>query len=269
MTKLKLILLLCLSWLTATAYADRAAEANLSVIYLGDSNLWIGGDDCSGERAWSHWFNAIPEVEGMSYARSGATWTNTATTLRNIEYYTQSLDNQNVMYNEVERLVSDYNSGKLIAAPDVIFLSAGTNDAWFNDKRPGIFDVSPYQAVATLPELRHRPVALVTSLAESVVYSVDILSTAFPDSKLILLTPPETTATTVDMVAKVSDIITECGELMGLHVIRLDKLSGISRDKEKEHYLLTSDGTHTSPQGAMRIANVVKQQLQDLGVLKK
>jgi lysophospholipase L1-like esterase len=67
----------------------------------------------------------------------------------------------------------------------------------------------------------------------------------------------------------VSDIITECGELMGLHVIRLDKLSGISRDKEKEHYLLTSDGTHTSPQGAMRIANVVKQQLEDLGVLKK
>jgi lysophospholipase L1-like esterase len=249
--------------------AERVADANLSVIYLGDSNLWIGGDDCSGESAWSHWFNSIPGVEGVSYARSGATWTNTSVTVKDTDYYTQSLDNQNVIYNEVMRLVLARDNGQLSPLPDVIFVSAGTNDAWFNAKRPGIFDVTAEQAVDALPELRGKAVAQVTSLAESVVYSLDILDSAFPESTIILLTPPETTATTVEMVTKVSDIIAECGALTKHHVIRLDKLSGISSAKEKKHHRLTSDGTHTSPQGAKKIASVVEKELKDLGVLKR
>ena len=78
----------------------------LHVVLLGDSNTWIGGDDCDKERGWNTWFKQLFQPASCkSYARSGATWTNTKVTKRNPKENIGNLGNDNVIYNQVVRLI--------------------------------------------------------------------------------------------------------------------------------------------------------------------
>ena len=84
----------------------------MNVVLLGDSNLSTGGDDCTGERSWSKWFKELFQPKTcVSYARSGATWTNNALTKHDTKENIARVGNSNVIYNQVNRFDEAYKNG--------------------------------------------------------------------------------------------------------------------------------------------------------------
>ena len=76
-------LVLCLISMCGTI-AQIHNTKHIDVAILGDSNTWIGGDDCDKEKGWNKWFkDFFRPASCKSYARSGATWTNTEVTKAN------------------------------------------------------------------------------------------------------------------------------------------------------------------------------------------
>ena len=222
------------------------------VALLGDSNTWIGGDDCSKQTGWNKWFKDIFAPASIrSYARSGATWTNTKNTRRDSVEYSEVLSDDNVIYNQVERM-----TGSGDTAPDIVIIMAGTNDAWFEKKRPGM------KAKTVSAVFRERldvtvPPSEVTTLAGSVRLSVERIKNAYPACRIFLLTPMQCTATSLEAITEAGDIIEESARLMDVDVIRLDKVGPVKRKTEMKTKHLTKDGTHTNPAGARKNAEII------------
>lgn len=267
----KLIIIVAL--LAGCFMAARADHPELDVVILGDSNTSIGGDDCEKPGAWSYWFNELFAPRTLkSYARSGATWSNTSATKANTVEKTGILGNDNVIYNQILRLrqaVAD----SLQAEPDLILISAGTNDAWFDHKRPGLWDMDSAQAFADDNGfITGREPNTVTSLAESVRYCCEMLMESWPKAQIILLAPQQSTAFDHAKLTRAADIIEECGAQMAIATIRQDRLNGNYRARESKkgvpgrtENVLTYDGTHTNAEGARRAGRLVARMVE--GVL--
>lgn len=242
-------------------------NGNINVVILGDSNTSIGGDACDNPRGWNKWFkDKFAPASCRSYARSGATWTNTARTTYNIKEYTEKLGDNNVIYNQVNRLKADC-SGKRQVGPDLILIAAGTNDAWFAASRPGVFSKTASQVFEYDGGfITGRKASDVRTLAESVRYCCELLMERFPDAQIILLTPMQSVAAGAAKIRRAGDIIEECARRMGLCVIRQDRENCVYYVREKMSKKYTTDGTHTGEDGARRngcyIANRVSAMLQ-------
>lgn len=242
----------------------------ISVALLGDSITWLGGDDCSGERGWSRYF--LEEMGSKvascrSFARSGATWTNTPSTKRDINSVSEVLDCNNVIYNQVCRLIGEVESGSM-SSPDVVMIAAGINDAWFQKSRPGALSQTPGDvfSINTDRFITDTPPHEVLSIAYAVRFNCELLMEAFPDSQIVLLTPSQCTKVPFETVSEVSDIIEGCAARMALGVIRLDRCGSLYSVREAVASHSTYDGVHTSPEGARRngvmIANALRSMLQ-------
>ncbi|MBQ6379852.1 MAG: SGNH/GDSL hydrolase family protein [Prevotella sp.] len=239
------------------------AQQPMDVVILGDSNTWIGGDDCDQPRGWNKWFNdTFQPATCKSYARSGATWTNTTETRRNTEENIGVLGNDNVIFNQICRLEEAISGGQQ-ASPRLILIMAGTNDAWFTKARPRALSMTAEEAFIA-DTITDRPVWQVLTLAESVRYGCELLRTAWPEARIILLTPLQSVAAGTANITKAGDIIEDCGRQMGLSVIRLDQNGGIDAKQEKQQYRLTTDGTHTSELGARQVGTFIAQQIAAL-----
>ena len=230
--------------------ADGGSEGHaMHVVILGDSNTWIGGDDCDKPKGWNKWFAEIfKPLSCKSYARSGATWTNTTSTRTNLEEDIAVLGNNNVIYNQIMRLAAACEKG-LQPTPQLIIIAAGTNDAWFVKKRPGVFSKTVEQAFSGGPLVNRAP-NQVLSLAESVRYGCELLQQRFPQAQIILLTPLQAIQPTEANLKKACDIIEQCGRRMGLAVIRQDRECCVRRADEMKTKRYTTDGAHTSEEGA-------------------
>lgn len=117
-------------------YGNIQAQSVMHVVILGDSNTFIGGDQCDKPQGWNKWFKELAKpLSCRSYARSGATWTHTSNTVYDIEENTGVLSDNNVIYNQVNRLLKETGEEKTQPTPDLILIMAGTNDLWFASKR--------------------------------------------------------------------------------------------------------------------------------------
>ena len=88
-----LILLVSTQWAVA-----QTAHDTLDVVILGDSNTWLGGDDCSKPKGWNTYFKAEFKPKScVSLARSGASWTHTYETVRNTAEYAAKPTPNNVI----------------------------------------------------------------------------------------------------------------------------------------------------------------------------
>ncbi len=244
---------------------DPAAWAEKDVVALGDSNTSIGGDTCQRPTAWTYWFCLKAHPRTMrSYARSGATWTNTPQTRLDTESYTEVLADHNVIYNQVERLIQAHRAGTQ-PAPHLVMIAAGTNDAWFQKRRPQLFSKTVEEAFRKpLGEFLKQKPSQVVSLAESVRYSVELLHRAFPNARIILLTPMQTTQASYADTERVGNIIQQVGERLSVPVIRQDHITAVCRDHEAQMPRLTTDGTHTSPEGARQNGFLLVRQVESL-----
>lgn len=251
-----IILCLCLS-----AQSMAQDHGKMNVVLLGDSNTSNGGDDCTGERSWSKWFKeAFAPKTCISYARSGATWTNNALTRLDMEENVRVVTHSNVIYNQVSRFKAAYKDGTQ-PEPSLIIIACGTNDAWFENKRPEMYSLSVSKVFKTsLQDLLMKKVNQVTSLAESVRYNCEILREAFPDARIVLLSPLQSVHAGEAKIQKVGDVIEQCGEKLGVTVIRQDKVCCVkfAEERMKKHY--TTDGTHTNAEGA----KIIGQQIAEL-----
>ncbi len=255
-----LILVLVTTTLWGQEIADSPdnRQGDIHVAILGDSNTWLGKDDCTGEKGWTRWFvEDFKPASCRSYARSGATWSNTRETRRNTEENIGVLGNDNVAYNQICRLKDECKAGRQ-QVPDLILIALGTNDAWFEEKRPGVFGMTAEEAFSqTDSVITSRPVNSILSLAESVRYGCEMLMEAFPDTRIVLMTPLQSTAVSYDRIRLAGDIIEECGARMSIPVVRLDKETGIYSTRERVKRKFTYDGTHTSVEGAKRVASTI------------
>lgn len=239
---------LCLLWLPP------CVAGAPPVAFLGDSNLWIGGDDCRGPRAWSsHFVGRYNPSAARSFARSGATWTNCPDTRTDTAAYSEVLHADNVIYNQATRLIGAVERGEF-PVPSLIFVAAGTNDAWFRERRPGIY-LATVEEVWDTPLPQHPSQAL--SLAASVRLTVETLRRAMPATEIILVAPPYTTRAPREEIDRVSQTLSACADRLGVRIVRMDILSGIDPGQECSSPRLTTDGTHTSAAGAARMADVM------------
>lgn len=238
---------------------------NINVAILGDSNTWIGKDDCSNPRGWNKWFkDKMQPVSCRSYARSGATWTHTTATKANTVEETSVLGDDNVIYNQVLRLSDAVIDGNQ-PLPDVILIMCGTNDVWFKDKRPHLFDQLPDQAFAENPQgIIMTPVNEILTLAMAVRFNVELLQSAFPEAQIVLLTPMQSTAIPLDDINWAGDVIEACGHRLGCAVIRMDEGGCVSQAREQRKKTYTTDGTHTNEAGARRNGIFIANQLKSI-----
>lgn len=250
------VMMLC----AATLYA---AHPDLDVVLLGDSNTWIGGDDCTKERGWQKWFiEKFQPGSCRSYARSGATWTNTKNTVADTKAYSEVLDDNNVIYNQVERLIEAVRSGRQ-AEPEVIIIGAGANDAWFSGKRPYEFHESVAEVFADEKTLiADRLPSKTLTLAGSIRLSCERLMRAFPKAQIVLLTAPQITQCSYEDLRRVNDVITETGRRMSLTVIPLADECGTYNISEAGSRRNTADGCHTTADGARRTGRYIASRLE-------
>ncbi|MCR5678927.1 MAG: SGNH/GDSL hydrolase family protein [Prevotella sp.] len=248
-----------LSLFVFALHLEAVQPTALHIALLGDSNTWIGGDDCSKARGWNKWFKEVLRPASIrSYARSGATWTHTPATTIDTKENIGTLGDNNVIFNQVKRLIEAEKNG-IQTIPDLIIIMAGTNDVWFNDKRPHALESLGQQDCYMADAVDSVSVVLPCwqRLVGAVRQNVGLLRTAFPGARIVLLTPMQTTAAPVDSIAKASQLIEAEGGRLGCDVIRLDGDDCISSKHERQKRTHTSDGTHTNVAGARKIGNYV------------
>lgn len=235
-----------------------AAHNGVNVVALGDSNTWLGGDDCTGDEGWTRWFDhCYKPLSCRSYARSGCTWTNTDSTRLDLLENIAVLGDNNVIYNQVMRLISDCDS-LLQPEPQLVIIAAGINDAWFAGKRPHAFDFKPTITVRvdTTAIAARQPNTLLT-LAEAVTANCLLLRQRFPQAAIVLVTPAQATVVGDERVSRVGDIIEYAAMPLRVPTIRLDKLSPVRAASERRRHFFTSDGTHTNAAGARRHGEII------------
>ena len=244
------------------------SHKSVNVVILGDSITWLGGDDCSKPKGWNTWFKErFNPASCRSYARSGATWTNTPSTKYNVVEKVGMVSNDNVIYNQINRLLDATRNGTQVK-PDLILIAAGTNDAWFEKKyRPDTFSETAEQAFSDLSGFStSRKVSEIVSLAASVRYGCEMLMQNFPNAQIILLTPLQSTQVPRGNIRKAGDIIEACAHYLSVGCIRQDFECSVYCVQEAVSKNNTYDGTHTSEAGARRngyyIANKVSSMLQ-------
>ena len=206
------------------------------VVFLGDSNTWIGGDKCDVNRGWNYWVREMLQpTTCRSYARSGATWVHTDKMVRDTEENTAVLSDNNVVTNQIYRLQEAVEAGKQ-AVPTLILIMAGTNDVWL---RPGI--------LATLEHVACDDVLL--------------LQESFPDARIVLITPMQNTKVSDERVLEAADMIETVALRMGVECINASGADVIDAAQERRRPTFTRDGVHTNVAGAKRLASFVNSHL--------
>jgi lysophospholipase L1-like esterase len=226
-----------------------SSEEDEDVVILGDSNTWLGGDDCTKPKGWNTWFKeAMKPRSCRSYARSGATWTHTPNTRRDTKEDIGRLGDNNVIMNQICRLEEAMNDGSQVK-PSLILIAAGTNDVWFQDQRPHAFEPSEFS---------------LESLQGIIYYSCCRLFRLCPEAKIILITPMETIKADTTDILRAGDIIEACGQYLDVPVIRLDRYSKVKSQNEQQAFKYTYDGTHTSELGARSNGTYIADRVRDI-----
>ncbi len=216
------------------------AQLPYHIVLLGDSNTFIGGDDCHNPKGWNKWFMDLASpLSCRSFARSGATWTETPRTERDVDGYWDILNDNNVISNQVWRLIRDVNETGIQVTPDLILIMAGTNDLWFADKRP-----------EPLPKYIRK--------------SCELLAEAFPKARIILITPPPFTKVPTEVQHQAADVMEQCAQSLGLPVIRLDRVRPLFPPSKLIRRGYSKDGVHTTPKGAKVLGRYIYEQVQKL-----
>ena len=243
---------------------------NKRIAILGDSLTWLslikaGDNTPNANMGWvTHFSKVMKFAELRNYARSGATWSHTASTQYDITEDTTSISNDNVIYNQLNRLINDVeNNG--VTAPDFIFILAGTNDAWYPSSRPDAVADTPTSVMSDESVwLNVKSIGSLTSIPKAMRYVAEMIWNNFPDCQVVVTTPLQSTAFTTDRREAIAESIKGSAEYLSWSVIEQDKVCDISRIREHQGYYMTYDGTHTSEAGAKMVGEILASQLTNL-----
>ncbi|MGM9694313.1 MAG: SGNH/GDSL hydrolase family protein [Alloprevotella sp.] len=254
-----LLLLLPLQLFAQTTETKELLPQLSHIVVLGDSNTWLGGDDCSDDKGWTYYFkNELRPASCRSYARSGATWSHTAKTCADTEEDAEVITDNNVLHNQYLRLRRDVLQGKQ-PRPTLLLIAAGTNDAWFCQKqRKGCLD-NPKEADANAnananaDNILALDLSELTGLREAVLFNCLTIRRDFPQTRIVLLTPLQSVHAGLRPIALAGDCIEACAKQLGVECFRQDKeccVRNLTEQKERRH---TTDGTHLNRTAARLI----------------
>lgn len=266
--KLRILLLSLIVSIGLNAFALDLSQMN--IVFLGDSNTWIGGDDCSNPRGWNYWFTKLARPRSArSYARSGATWTCTDLTRINPSDYSEVLSDDNVILNQIVRLENAVQAGSQ-DSPDLILVMAGTNDAWFSYRRPGMLSlpVGGHKKIGGSQAKKMLP-SQMTTLTGAVNAGVARLHKSFPKARILVLTPIPSVNISAKMLADVENAIKEGVSFHSPYAF-VKSMGFGEYPMYPEHELsrpdYTVDGTHTSEHGADILSLLVFTSMRDMGI---
>lgn len=234
------------------------------ICIFGDSITWLS---ISGNpnRGWvTHFLNLLKFKKSVNYARSGATWSNTVNTEYNITENTGSVSDNNVIYNQFNRLLNDISNGSEV--PDYIIIAAGTNDAWYPSSRPDALSKTAKEVFEdeSTDYLESVNINQCTSIAQAFRYVAEMIIKNLPNAKVVVCTPLQSTAFTADRNKSITEVIASCANYMSWNVIVQSEECGVSRLQEKRGYKNTYDGTHTSEEGAILIGSYLANKFMSL-----
>ena len=225
----------------------------LNVALLGDSMTWIGGENFDQPKGWTYYLTSLP-MNMKLYARSGATWTNTTRTKHNPTAYTEVLDDDNVIYNQIIRLNEDTSFH-----PDIIVIYAGANDAWFVSKRPQVFQNTCTDPAEITENSNPKDY---TSLEGSIVLGCTLLRNQFPGAEIYLVSPVHAGKIDPKRIEMVGNIMETAAGRLSVPVVRGDKeIPFIHNQETGTKRVNTYDGVHSNERGARLIAECLKERI--------
>lgn len=228
---------------------------------LGDSITWLSLSS-NPERGWARYFaRNMKFAELRNYARSGATWSNSATTKVDANAYSASTTPDNVIFNQLQRLFIDLGNG---FKPDYIVIAAGINDVWFPDARPDALAKTAGEVMESEQRYSDKDVNTCTSIAESIRLVAELLWQRLPDVQVILLSPLQSTSVEYTKLRQATEIMRGCADYLGWGFIsQMDEIP-VNRIREKWEKRLTYDGTHTSELGAKIVGDILSSKINKL-----
>ncbi len=228
---------------------------------LGDSITWLSLSS-NPERGWARYFaRNMKFAELRNYARSGATWSNSATTKVDAKAYSASTTPDNVIFNQLQRLFIDLGKG---FKPDYIVITAGINDVWFPDARPDALAKTAGEVMESEQRYSDKDVNTCTSIAESIRLVAELLWQRLPDVQVILLSPMQSTSVEYSKLRQATEIMRGCADYLGWGFIsQMDEIP-VNRIREKWEKRLTYDGTHTSELGAKIVGDILSSKINKL-----
>ena len=228
---------------------------------LGDSITWLSLSS-NPERGWARYFaRNMKFAELRNYARSGATWSNSAMTKLDTKSYSASTTPDNVIFNQLQRLFIDLGKG---FKPDYIVIVAGINDVWFPDARPDALAKTAGEVMESGQRYSDKDVSACTSIAESIRLVAELLWQRLPDVQVILLSPMQSTSVEYSKVRQATEIMRGCANYLGWGFIsQMDEIP-VNRIREKWENRLTYDGTHTSELGAKIVGDILSSKIHTL-----
>ena len=235
-----------------------------NVVIFGDSITWYGGDDLTGDRGWTKYFNQHFTFNSIkSYARSGATLTATSDTIYDIVENTGVISANNVLYNQVNRMIDAINKGTQ-NVPDYIFVALGTNDYsrgldTTNDEITVADDLGTDYST-------NVNINTCTTFIKAMRFFHDQIWNVNKDAQIIILTPLQR-GSSLQAMYKCAQQIKRVAYFLSWPVIDqfgCSMLSSISESlghaKDTSSWDYTPDGLHPSARGAKFIGDWIAQQ---------
>jgi len=236
------------------------ALSKINIAVLGDSI----SDVESGENGYGMWINKFRSLASpksfTDYAVGGAVWTFSSNTQSVSTRSEMTASNaNNCIGNQFNRLKASVDNNT-IATPDLIFILAGSNDA-FQNKTVGtpstVFETDTAQS---------SDITTLTNLCASVRYVVDKINAEYPNARIVLMTPIAFGghASEFARLTPIRSAIQECAEYLGIYCIDGCK-AGITFHREHlgRKYLI-SDLAHLTKLGGDLVGKFIFDELSNL-----
>lgn len=224
-----------------------------NVVLMGDSIT-----DNVDDYGW--WVDIIPEyVEFQSlknYACGFARWTLASGTTENLTTHKHEAASWNVIWNQVNRLKADVDSGAT-AIPDVILILAGTNDVSLNQNFGTIETAFDGESILD------KSFADIATMAQSIRYTCEYIRSLYPYAQVILATPMQRPGQSESSTAwQCRDIIIGCARNLSLCVIDQMAELGVYGFGESTDPVYLGDWVHPNrTTGSRLIARFIAKQL--------
>lgn len=208
-------------------------STNEDIKILGDSITWFTG-------IYDYIIGLLNYFNFNSYSRlalSGATWTNTSTTVLDYGDTEGMSTPNNTIWNQINRLKKEVDDN-LKPIPTIVFINAGTNDL----NRP-IGDVN---TTFTGTILDRAPNTILT-LSDAIRFNVELLLSYYPNTKIILSTPMQRASADVTAIG---NMIESCAKKLSVTFVRQDYELGIYNFNEVGNvHTFLYDGLHQNELG--------------------
>lgn len=236
------------------------ALSEMNIAVLGDSISDVESDE-NGYGMWIDKFRSLASPKSFTdYAVGGAVWTFSSNTQSVSTRSEMTASNaNNCIGNQFNRLKASVDNNT-IATPDLIFILAGSNDA-FQNKTVGtpstVFETDTAQS---------SDITTLTNLCASVRYVVDKINAEYPNARIVLMTPIAFGghASEFARLTPIRSAIQECAEYLGIYCIDGAK-TGITFHREHlgRKYLI-SDLAHLTKLGGDLVGKFIFDELSNL-----